>query len=159
MPKQCSNCGEVKPLDAFGKRKANKDGLAYQCKVCHCAYSKAYYKDNPDKCKGFAEAWKKANPEKVKADNAAWHKAHPEKGYAYRLRNPLKVIAALAVREAIRVGRLAKPANCSECNATGIIHGHNCDYSKPLEVMWLCPKCHISWHNEHGYDLNGEVAA
>lgn len=31
--KQCSKCGEIKPLSAYGKKKRAKDGLEYICKM------------------------------------------------------------------------------------------------------------------------------
>lgn len=56
--------------------------------------------------------------------------------------------AHMAVLNAIRTGALTRPATCSECGKlpTGKskIHGHHRDYLKPLEVVWLCTKCHRS---------------
>lgn len=54
------------------------------------------------------------------------------------------------VRDAIKRGELARPDECSKCGATpkrrsdgkSAIQGHHADYSKPLEVEWLCSKCH-----------------
>ena len=43
---------------------------------------------------------------------------------------------------AVKSGRLDRPSACSECGDSGKIHGHHEDYSKPLEVRWLCSSCH-----------------
>jgi hypothetical protein len=41
-----------------------------------------------------------------------------------------------------------KPSECSVCNRTGRIHGHHNNYDKPLEVIWVCPRCHTDIHKE-----------
>ena len=40
--KQCTRCGEVKPLSEFGKHRVSPDGHAYQCKECGKERAKAY---------------------------------------------------------------------------------------------------------------------
>ena len=42
----------------------------------------------------------------------------------------------------IRRGTIVKPSICSICGKSAIIHGHHEDYSKPLEITWLCVNCH-----------------
>lgn len=39
--KECSKCGEKKPLREFHKNKAMSDGLHFYCKSCHRAYAQA----------------------------------------------------------------------------------------------------------------------
>jgi hypothetical protein len=52
------------------------------------------------------------------------------------------------VEKAVLYGRLIKPTSCSWCKeADHVIHGHHDDYSKPLEVEWLCQPCHQELHN------------
>ncbi len=63
--KLCRDCQELKPLDAFYKCEANKDGKTTYCKVCQKARVKASYDADPAshirrvyavKAKRFAES-------------------------------------------------------------------------------------------------------
>ena len=47
-------------------------------------------------------------------------------------------------KEALRKGFLVRPDRCGDCEREGSIHGHHPDYTKPLDVKWLCPYCHMS---------------
>lgn len=40
--KQCSKCGEIKPLDLFERRHGGKPGS--RCKACMAAYKRAIYR-------------------------------------------------------------------------------------------------------------------
>lgn len=51
-----------------------------------------------------------------------------------------------AIQRAIERGDFERPHKCEKCCAEGKVHGHHHDYSKPLDVQWLCPKCHIHVH-------------
>jgi hypothetical protein len=55
--------------------------------------------------------------------------------------------ATLLVGNAIRGGRLTKQP-CEKCNAAENVQAHHEDYSKPLEVTWLCRKHHNERHVE-----------
>lgn len=54
------------------------------------------------------------------------------------------------VRSAIERGKLIRPLTCARCgkqpnptsDGRSAIHAHHSDYSKPLDVEWLCPSCH-----------------
>lgn len=47
-----------------------------------------------------------------------------------------------AVARAVKDGRLSKPAKCEYCLRRPVEQAHHSDYSKRLEVMWLCGICH-----------------
>jgi hypothetical protein len=57
--------------------------------------------------------------------------------------NPDKKCAQEAVSAAVRAGRLVRQP-CEKCGAKA--HAHHDDYSKPLDVRWLCPKHHTEHH-------------
>jgi len=43
---------------------------------------------------------------------------------------------------AIRAREVVRPESCSRCGSTEKIEAHHTDYSRPLEVEWLCRSCH-----------------
>lgn len=49
------------------------------------------------------------------------------------------------VKHALLTGRLTK-GPCNDCGSTAT-EAHHEDYSKPLDVVWLCRDCH---HSKHG---------
>jgi len=54
--------------------------------------------------------------------------------------DPIKGRARNAVAYAIRVGKLTKKP-CEKCGETKV-QAHHDDYSRPLDVRWLCSRCH-----------------
>lgn len=57
--------------------------------------------------------------------------------------NRKKLAAHAAVHRAVKTGDLVKPSACSRCGLEGPVEGHHRDYSKPLDVEWLCWWCHM----------------
>jgi len=70
-------------------------------------------------CRKSSEKWNNLNPEKIKTIRKANH--------------------------AIEGGKLIRQP-CEICGATEHIHKHHDNYSKPLDVRWLCPKHHKEHH-------------
>ena len=57
---------------------------------------------------------------------------------------------------AIQRGIVNRKVVCEKCSATPTfkdgrtgIQAHHCDYNKPLDVMWLCQRCHHEWHKNN----------
>lgn len=67
-------------------------------------------------------------------------------------------IAHHAFALAKKDGRVLKATECSDCGKGGRIHAHHPDYTKPLDVEWLCPKCHSSRHPKRGRRLLAQLA-
>lgn len=63
-----------------------------------------------------------------------------------QLRNPVASAARRALQYAVKSGRLIRPGSCSSCGREGKPHGHHADYARPLEVTWLCARCHGKAH-------------
>lgn len=74
--------------------------------------------------------------------------------------------ARTAVRRAIDSGRLTRPKLCSRCNEEGsvfrdgraAIHAHHHKgYDHPLDVEWLCQKCHFKEDKRLSKEANGNA--
>lgn len=81
-----------------------------------------------------AREWKQLNPE-----------AHAKSVSAYRRKYPEKYKARAAVAYALKNGQLQK-SPCVTCNTQLGVCAHHEDYSKPLQVIWLCRGCHTKEH-------------
>lgn len=133
--KKCCRCRVVLPLAAFSVDARKPDGKAGWCKECHYAHRKTE--------KGVAA--------QRRYEASAKGKAAAERRLKKLRSDPLKYTAHKLVQAAVASGVLV-PAPCVECGATPTV-GHHEDYTKPLDVVWLCPRCHVSLHarrNEGG---------
>jgi len=79
-----------------------------------------------------------------------------EENHFYRGGKRADERASKTFENEVRYGRIINPEICSECQSTErfkdgrtAIQGHHDDYNKPLEVRWLCQKCHFEWHKHH----------
>jgi len=71
--KQCTKCGEVKSVEEFNKRSANKDGLRSQCKEC----AKAHYQANREEKLEYQKAYDQEYREEKLEYNRKRHAADP----------------------------------------------------------------------------------
>ena len=133
--KICKECSQRKPIDGFYAMPSNRDGLMGRCKKCWSAAVKLRRQTNPD-VQAY-DRMRAKRPERVAATAAntkRWRQEHPE---AYRAQN--------TVNNALRDGKIKKEP-CCVCSSTENLHAHHSDYSKPLEVKWLCAGCHHRIH-------------
>lgn len=58
-----------------------------------------------------------------------------------------KTLARRRFQKQLRIGIVKRPSKCSNCGSSEIIQAHHHDYTKPFSVVWLCFKCHRSYHS------------
>lgn len=153
MPtKACPGCGQAKPLSEFHRNQTRSDGRQTYCKACQRARI-----DTTKSAKRTEQQkkWKRENRERVAMGKKRWaaqnRERKTEQGKRYKERHSEKVRAHTAVAHAIRDGKLLKPDSCEDCGGlppSSNLHGHHEDYSKPLEVEWLCTRCHGVRHSQ-----------
>lgn len=133
----CPKCGRTLPIEHKAKSQN-------QCKDCWADYMRGWYQRQSEERK---QAWR--------ARVANYREANPTAVLATRLKthfaNPSKVSARRCVEAAIAAGSLVRSKSCGSCGTTqsamsdgrAYIQAHHHDHiNEPLEVSWLCPKCH-----------------
>ncbi len=93
-------------------------------------YARKYYLDNKERCHSHRKAWYQRNRHKKKAKDAVYR--------------------------AILNGTLMKPKTCGLCLNTSV-QAHHEDYSKPLDVVWLCPRHHGAYHRLKRFMAKEEI--
>lgn len=126
-------------------------GTIKQCPVCGSDYFASFSKLQVGRAKFCSPQCSfkgRPRPEWTGANNPAWKGGGGASGATkrYRLANPEKIMAHFKLQYAVRTGAILKPP-CEECGATKNVHGHHEDYSKPLDVRWLCYRCHLKQHD------------
>jgi len=143
--KICTSCGVPQEEIFFGKKSANNDGLCYMCKDCTRIYNHKRYLKNRDEILDRSSKYNREHKDTIK-------KPSKEKAYkAYKkwyLANKEKKSAHAKLAYAVKHGKLLKQS-CSVCKDPKS-EAHHVDYSKPLEVIWLCKKHHGELHTKRG---------
>jgi len=145
--KYCPGCHLVLPLEAYAKSADRKCGVQSRCRECRGVVQADYAARNADKLREKGRRYSKEHPEV----NRAWVVANRARVAAthaeYRARHPDKAAARSAVSNAVARGLLTKDAACSTCETVGYVEARHDDYSRPLDVRWLCKTCHEMVHH------------
>lgn len=126
---ECSKEGERASWRKYGSRNRPQ----------RQAYHKSHYRNNKSKITERIKRYISTERGK-EVHRKAWAKQ--------RLLHPEKVNARTSVMVALRTGKLFKKP-CEECGVQKT-EAHHTDYSKPLDVIWLCKTCHEAKHHDAG---------
>lgn len=129
--KNCPKCGADKELSEFYRDRSRKDGLRCWCKLCASVSHKEWALENKDKTTELYKKWSntKEGKEHIRRSDKKYNDANKDKNKA---RNDAGY--------AVRCGKLT-PQPCETCGKLKVQKHHE-DYSRPLDVEWLCRKCH-----------------
>lgn len=139
--KRCFKCGAIKALDDFYKHPDMPDGHVNKCKECNKIDVSKNYRGNREHY-ALYEKQRFQKPER-KAQILTKQRVR-------RAKNPDKYFANTLTGNALRDGKLTKQP-CEKCGAEA--QAHHPDYSKPLEIMWLCRKHHLEEHGKEAYNF------
>lgn len=173
----CTKCNLEFPKESFGTYKNRSNILFYrECKDCRAKRKSEHYRKNEEAYKLRAKNHFNDNREHHRKLSKEYNEKHRERlsriakerytseegREANRLRsrkyrenpiNKLKEKARGIVNKRIQSGKMVKPETCVECGAFGKVEAHHEDYNKPLEVLWVCKRCHFKKHTiNEGHD-------
>lgn len=131
--------GDIRPCTGCAQNITVTDQMCkqakYRCSPCQVLDAKRYVERNREKKRLWVKEYSaRMSPERKQG---ALNK--------YRDKYPERAAARNAVQTAIRNGSLVRgPCEvCGEPNG----HGHHDDYSRPLDVRWLCHTHHMEHHH------------
>jgi hypothetical protein len=165
--KTCKRCNHEKPIDAFYAQTRREDGKHPWCKACLKdrrnerrdelnARDRERRKVDPDFCQrrtAAASGWRSRNLPHKRAYEKERRERFPEE-YKKRVRSfyernweRMRVVrnSIQRVQYALKKGWLVRPEQCEKCGRNCKPEAAHHDYSKPLEVRWLCRSCHCKW--------------
>ena len=154
--KKCSKCKEVKPIHDFHKARKRKDGLGSYCKLCGCrnsAVMRSKYHTRNVSIKTHTGDKKCIKCNEVKSVDNFFKDISCKDGlYSIckpcdydRKRNAKNHKSAAREKVGIAIKRgVLQSQPCIVCGHKA--EAHHSDYSKPLDVDWLCRKHHVLWH-------------
>jgi hypothetical protein len=174
--KRCPRCGTPKPVSAFFKNRSKPDHLSTWCRQCAWISAREYRKRQPhrvrqqrrrhylrhrDRIKARVRLWKAAHRDRVRELEREGYQRHREERLRYErtrrpaanvhrkasdLRHPERYRARYQVHNAVRAGRLPKPATqpCIDCGARASEYDHYAGYAAEhaLDVEAVCRPCH-----------------
>ena len=123
--------GDYLCLSCYRKKRKIEYG-SYERKLHRSNYILRWRTSNKKHCNDYSKKY---------ADSIDWATTYIE----YIKKYPEKRIAKVAFRTAIRNGKLVRQP-CVKCGNPKS-QGHHEDYSKPLDVIWLCQPCHGRQHS------------
>ncbi len=136
--KWCGRCRSMLPFSDFRKNRSKKSGLSDWCRLCaDQAWYNRFYSNPEARERHYAtvKRWKKSENGILSMRNEVKR---------YRKKYPEKVRARNKINGEIRAGRLRRQ-ECEVCGSPNA-NAHHADYSKPLEVRWLCDLHHTEVH-------------
>ena len=129
----CIECGETREKEFYSNNRV-------RCKKCSIRRSiEVYHRRRRHKQAEYYREWYQQNGRNRAIDYVSnillWQKAHPE-----------AVKARWILKNHIKNEIIHRPPKCSLCSRVAKIQAHHKDYSKPLEVIWICASCHKKIH-------------
>ena len=98
-------------------------------------YSREWRRTHQEQCDYLNQRRYQRHRDDIITQNALWARENPEKRRTRGI-----------IYNNIKSGKMERPDICSLCGIDTEVQAHHEDYTKPLEVIWLCRSCHKRVH-------------
>jgi len=129
---KCSSCGEEKPLEEFHRNRGKPAGRSDMCRSCRSIYDRTQ-NAKPERIEKFKQ---------YRQEESTMMRNRERSRQAY-INCPEAYKAKALVSRLISLGLIEREP-CQVCASEEDIHAHHDDYSRPLEIIWLC-RAHHWW--------------
>ena len=146
---RCKTCAADKPEgDFYVSRKLH-------CKDCVKERVNKHRQENLERVRAY-DRMRGSQPHRVAArlqyqQTRAFSQSHAAAAKRWAAKHPEREAAHIKFRNAVRDGKV-KPWPCEVCG-TDRVEGHHPDYSRPLQVVWLCNQ-----HHREAHEMTKEAA-
>jgi hypothetical protein len=127
----CRICGKtacsIQELELFSKDSHYNYGRENRCKRCNADRVVLQNRQNPKPSYERTKAFRAKHPESHRKDIAKDKQKHPDR---YR------------ARKMVYNRQIPLAPSCVQCGSGENLERHHPNYSKPLEIITLCRKCH-----------------
>ena len=134
--RKCNCCKLKKSLENDFYWDSTNTRYETQCKKCRVLKQKITQRKTYNSANEHKRYLKRKANGEFEGAWRKWREKYPEK---YKARQQL--------RNAVKAGKIEKGSCMANDGCKGRLEAHHDDYSKPLEVKWLCQK----HHKEHHY--------
>lgn len=145
----CKRCQKDKPDSEFppGNR---------QCRRCKHEKQKERDRQNPEKARArWRRKYAKARDHLTNYRRVYYSSRKYERPANYletcrkwRAEHRVEWNAKARVRYAVQSGKILRADSCAVCGVSCKPQAHHFDYSRPLDVVWVCASCHKFIHSE-----------
>lgn len=140
----CKHCAQDKPAEGFYKSSPSK------CKDCTKDAVKRHRQANLERVRAY-DRMRGSQAHRVAAraeyrKTAAYAESHEAAALRWSAKHPERRKANTLLGNAVRDGRVVPWPVCALPLCESAPHAHHPDYSRPLDVVWLCPSHHKQAH-------------
>ncbi len=165
MKKRCSKCSREKNIEEFRLRLTSPDGRRGQCRECENFRALAYYRAHREASSKYKKAYYAKNREywllyrrrRYDQIGVSWIPSKASQLLSlrkWRAAHRVECLAHRILNQSVKTGKVRKPTACQSCGLhRSKLDGHHSDYSKPLDVRWLCHVCHMKLHKKSRLSL------
>ena len=119
---KCKNTSDLIKVSSRISKKTGDLTQYYRCNKCNRERMRAYMNTKKGKERVYSSLYKSMKKHKEKQN------------------------ARLVLLYHIKHGNILRPSSCIKCERECKPHGHHKDYKKPLDVIWVCRRCHMDIH-------------